>query len=139
MGADTDRAVLVMGLLLLFGAIAGSIKQFIFNKNAVKSFGNIINIGHGSLSSSSSDGVSTIITVEFTSDSGKLVEFSTQKTDLKKFFVGQRVPIIYDKKDVNIAYINRTLQLFFPEIVMGIIGISIISLFFNELKSILGI
>ena len=139
MGADTDRAVLVMGLLLLFGAIAGSIKQFIFNKNAVKSFGNIINIGHGSLSSSSSDGVSTIITVEFTSDSGKLVEFSTQKTDLKKFFVGQRVPIIYDKKDVNIAYINRTLQLFFPEIVMGIIGISIIALFFNELKSILGI
>lgn len=126
-----NKAALVVGLLLLAGSVAGSLKQILFIKKAKKTYGVIRSVDSTSISSSSSDGRSREMAVEFKCEKGIDYQFFTNITDVRKFHEGQKIPVLYDKKDPNKAFVDTILQMFFVEMVLGVIGISILFLSFE--------
>ena len=135
---DTDRTVLIMGILLLFSAVIGSIKQYIFNRRAIKKMGivtEIYSVSDGGVGSGSHQAMK----INFSNEEGKEISFNTTITDFRKYYEGQEIPILYDRKDPNLVFVNTLLQQYFVELIIGIISLSIVFAYYSELLQMLGI
>ena len=107
--------IFIIGLLLFFFGAKFLFYAFKFKKNAIKTIGTVIEV---KTSTGRTSSITYSPVLEFTALDGEKHIYDVSRFNYTKYKVGDKIEIVYSKKDPKQVNVNKFYNIFIPPIVV---------------------